>query len=152
MGAGFALRKGSLALTTHVILPEQKTAALSFLSGDERDLRDTVTSAEGAEEVQDRIKAGDGWVFVQAMQGKRPVVHVLIDAGMTPPGARNLPLTDLGMKLVFSRLKDGSPKEPFSTSVRWQPAFIAEMNGGKVSQVMSLDHHLFIGNPVMPLF
>lgn len=92
-------------------------------------------------------------MLVQAVQGKRSVVHVLIDAGMTPPRARSLPLTDHGVKLVFSQPKDTlAPKLPFGTSVRWQPAFIAEMNGGKVSHVINLDQHLFIGNPVMPIF
>ena len=133
-------------------LPEQKIATVSFLSENERQLRDLIKLAEGAGEVQDRMREGDGWVLVQAMRGKRPVVHVLTDAGMTPPRARNLPLTDRGMELVFSRLQEGHPTEPFSTSVRWQPAFIAEMNGGKVSHVINLDQHLFIGNPVMPLF
>jgi biotin transporter BioY len=51
ISAAFVLREVSLALTTHITLPEQKTAALSFLSGDDRELRDTVKSAEGAEEV-----------------------------------------------------------------------------------------------------
>jgi len=87
------------------------------------------------------------------MRGKRPVVHTMIDAGMTRRKAEDLNLSKQGVELVFSRPKDGLAWEQlFSASVRWQPAFIAEMNGGKVSHVINLDQHLFIGNPVMPLF
>ncbi len=151
--AAFGLREVSFALTAHMILPEQKIAAVSFLSGDERELRDMIKSAEGAEQVHDRTKGEDRWVLVQAMQGKRRVVHVMIDAGMTPPMARNMPLTDQGVKLVFSRTKDGLAQEhPFGTSVRWQPVCVAEMKGGKVSHVETLDQRLFVGNPVMPVF
>jgi protein-S-isoprenylcysteine O-methyltransferase Ste14 len=153
ISAAFGLRGASFALTAHIILPEEKIAAISFLSGDERQLRDVVQSAEGAGDVQDQIRGGDSWVLVQAMQRKRRVVHVMIDAGMTPVMARNMPLADQGMELVFSRPKGGHAQEhPFGTSVRWQPVFVAEMSGGKVSHVMTLDHLLFIGNPVMPVF
>src|SRR5260370_29538246 len=76
VSAAFGLRDVSLALTTHEILPEQKIAAGSFLSRDERQLRDLIQSAEGTGEVQDGIKAADSWILVQAMQGKRWVVHV----------------------------------------------------------------------------
>jgi protein-S-isoprenylcysteine O-methyltransferase Ste14 len=153
ISAALALREASLALTTHLILPEQRIAAVSFLSGDERQLRDLSKSAEDAEEVQHEIKAGDGWTLVQVMQGKRPVVHVMIDAGMTAARARNITATDEGVKLVFSRPKEGVASErPFSASVRWQPAFVVEMNNGKVSHVISLDQKVFVGNPVMPVF
>jgi protein-S-isoprenylcysteine O-methyltransferase Ste14 len=153
VGAAFALRETSIARTTHMILPEQKIAAVSFLSGDERELRDIIKSAEDAGEVQDRMKGGDGWVLVQAMQGKRPVVHTMIDAGMTRRKAEDLNLSKQGVKLVFSRPKGELVQEqPFGTSARWQPAFIAEMNDGKVSHVITLDQHVFIGNPVMPVF
>jgi hypothetical protein len=119
----------------------------------ERELRDIIKSAEDAGEVQDRMKGGDGWVLVQAMQGKRPVVHTMIDAGMTRRKAEDLNLAKQGVKLVFSRPKGGLAQEqPFGTSARWQPAFIAEMNDGKVSHVITLDQHVFIGNPVMPVF
>jgi protein-S-isoprenylcysteine O-methyltransferase Ste14 len=153
ISAAFGLRGASFALTTHIILPEEKIAAVSFLSGDERQLRDLIQSAEGAGDVQNQIRGGDSWVLMQAMQGKRRVVHVMIDAGMTPARARNMPLANQGMEFVFSRPKDGFAQEhPFGTSVRWQPVFVAEMSGGKVSHVMTLDHGLFIGNPVMPVF
>ena len=82
ISVAFGLREASLALTTRIILPKQKIAAVSFLSENEEQLRDLIQSAEGAEEVQDRIKAEDAWILVQAMQGKRPVVHTMIDAGM----------------------------------------------------------------------
>jgi hypothetical protein len=153
VSAAFGLRDVSLALTTHVVLPEQKIAAVSFLSGDERQLRDLIQSAEGTGEVQHGIKAGDSWILVQAMQGKRRVVHVMIDAGMTPPRARNMPLTDQGVKLVLSRPKDGLAQErPFGTSVCWRPAFIGEVKDGKVSHLITLDQDFFVGNPVMPVF
>ena len=153
VSAAFGLREVSLALTTHVILPEQKIAAVSFLSGDERQLRDLIQSADGAVDVQNQIRGADRWMLLQAMQGKRRVVHVMIDAGMTAPRARNMALTDQGVKLVFSRPQDGPAQErPFGTSVRWQPVFVAEMNGGKVSHVETLDQRLFVGNPVMPVF
>jgi protein-S-isoprenylcysteine O-methyltransferase Ste14 len=153
VSAAFGLREVSFALTTHMILPEQKIAAVSFLSGDERQLRDLIQSADGAGDVQNQIRGADRWMLVQAMQGKRRVVHVMIDAGMTAPRARNMALTDQGVKLVFSRPQDGPAQEyPFGTSVHWQPVFVAEMNGGKVSHVETLDQRLFVGNPVMPVF
>ena len=117
VGAAFVLRGTSIALTTHMILPEQKIAAVSFLSGDERELRDIIKSAEDAGEVQDRMKGGDGWVLVQAMQGKRPVVHTMIDAGMTCRKAEDLNLSKQGVKLVFSRPKgELAQEQPFGTS------------------------------------
>jgi hypothetical protein len=45
-----------------------------------------------SEDVQGQIKGEDGWMLVQAMQGKRAVVHVMIDAGMTRQAAQNLKL------------------------------------------------------------
>src|SRR5439155_20626846 len=123
ISAAFVLREASLALTTHMILPKQKIAAVSFLSGNDRQLRELIESAEGAEEVQTQIQGGDGWVLVQEMQGKRAVVHTMIDAGMTRRKAEDLKLAKQGVKLVFSRPKDGlAQKQPFSTSMRWQPA------------------------------
>lgn len=153
ISVAFGLREASLALTTHIILPKQKIAAVSFLSENEEQLRDLIQSAEGAEEVQDRIKAEDAWILVQAMQGKRPVVHTMIDAGMMRRKAENLNLAKQGVKLVFSRSKGGlAQDQPFSPWVRWQPVFVVEMNDGKVSQVESLDRGLFVGNPAMPVF
>ena len=153
IGAAFVLRKVSLGLTAHVVLPEQKIAAVSFLSGDEGKLRDLLKSAEGSEDVQRQIKGEDGWVLVQAMQGKRAVVHVMIDAGMTRQAAQNLKLVKEGVKLVFSRPQGGSVLEqPFGISVRWHPAFVAEINDGRVSDVLPIDQNHFVGNPVMPMF
>ncbi len=153
VGAAFVLREASFVLTTHMILPEQKIAAVSFLSGDERELRDLIQSAEGAGEVQDRIRQGDGWMLVQAMQGKRSVVHTMIDAGMMRRKAEDLNLAKQGIKLVFSRAKGGlAHDQPFTTWVRWQPVFVAEMNNGNVSHIETLDQGLFVGNPVMPVF
>jgi len=153
IGAAFVLRRISLGLTTHVVLPEQKIAAVSFLSGDEGTLRDLLKLAEGAEDIQRQIKGKDGWVLVQAMQGKRTVVHVMIDAGMTRQTAQDLKLVKEGVKLVFSRSQGGSVLEqPFGSSVRWHPAFVAEMNDGRVSDVLPIEKNHFVGNPVMPVF
>jgi len=153
IGAAFVLRKISIGLTTRVVLPEQKVAAVSFLTGDGGKLRDLLKSAEGTEDIQRQIKGEDGWVLVQAMQGKRAVVHVMIDAGMTRQTAQDLKLVKEGVKLVFSRPQGGSVLEqPFGISVRWHPAFVAEMNDGKVSDVLLIDQNHFVGNPVMPVF
>lgn len=77
----------------------------------------------------------------------------MIDAGMTRPIATTLPLSEQGIKLVFSGRKDRPEhKNPFSSWARWRPVLIAEMSGGKISRVVDLDQGLFLGNPVMPVF
>jgi hypothetical protein len=87
------------------------------------------------------------------MEGKRPVVHIMIDAGMMRRKAEDLNLAKQGVKLVFLRSKGGlAQDQPFSPWVRWQPVLVVEMNDGKVSQVQSLDRGLFVGNPAMPVF
>jgi len=139
-------------LTTHLSLPDQRIAAVSFLSNNEQELRQLVESAEAAEEIQGRIQL-DHWVLVQAMDGKRQVVHVMIDAGMTRISAKDLPLSEKGIKLVFSRRVDRPAHEdPFSIRARWQPVLVAEMNGQKISRVIELNQGSFLGNPVMPVF
>ena len=96
-------------------MSQQRIAAVSFLSINERELRQLVESAEAAEEIQGRIKQLDDWVLVQAMDGKPRAVHVMIDAGMTRIGAKNLALSEKGIKLVFSRRLDRPAHEdPFS--------------------------------------
>jgi len=153
IGAAFVLRRVSLGLTTHVVLPEQKIAAVSFLSGGKGRLRDLLKSAEGTDDVQKQIKSEDGWLLVQAMQGKRAVAHVMLDAGMTRQTAQDLKLDKEGVKLVFSRPQGVSVLEqPFAVSVRWHPAFVAEINDGKVSDVLPIEQNHFVGNPVMPVF
>src|SRR6266446_652705 len=82
IGAAFVLRALTFSLTTHLSLPDQRIAAVSFLSVKGGELRQLVESAEGAEEIQRRIQLDD-WVLVQAMDGKPRVEHVMIDAGMT---------------------------------------------------------------------
>ena len=95
----------------------------------------------------------DDWVLVQAMDGKPRVVHVMIDAGMTRVSAKTLPLSEKGIKLVFSRRMDRPAHEdPFSIRARWQPICVAEMNGQKTSRVIDLNQGSFLGNPVMPVF
>jgi len=134
-------------------LSQQRIAAVSFLSINERELRQLVESAEATEEIQGRIKPLDDWVLIQAMDGKPRVVHVMIDAGMTRMSAKNLPLSEKGIKLVFSRRVDRPAHEaPFSIRARWQPVLVAEMNGQKISRVIELNQGSFLGNPVMPVF
>jgi hypothetical protein len=152
-GAAFLLREASFRLTDHLVLLEQKIAAVSFLSGDNRELRALIQSAEAVKDNRLQIRRQDGWILVQAMQGKGAVVHVMIDAGMTRQNARDLNLDSEGIKLVFSQSIDRKATEqPFSIYMRWRPALIAEMNDGKVSRELPLESDLFIGNPVMPVF
>jgi len=153
ISAAFVLRALTFSLTTHLSLSEQRIAAVSFLSINERELRQLVESAQTAEEIQRQIKQLDDWILVQAMDGKPRVVHVMIDAGMTRIGAKNLSLSEKGIKLVFSRCV-GRPahEDPFSTRARWQPVLVAEMNGQKLSRVIELNQGSFLGNPVMPIF
>ena len=151
--AAFVLRELTLSMTTHLSLPEQRIAAVSFLSVNEGEIRQLIESAEGAEEIQDRIKPLDDWVLVQAMDGKPQVVHVMIDAGMTRVSAKTLPLSEKGIKLVFSRRVDRPAHEdPFSIRARWQPVLVVEMNGQKTWRVIGLNQGSFLGNPVMPVF
>ena len=153
IGAAFVLRGLTFSLTTHLSLSDQRVAAVSFLSVNEGELRQLVKSAEGAEEIQDRIKPLDDWVLVQAMDGKPQVVHVMIDAGMTRVSAKTLPLSEKGIKLVFSRRMDRPTHEdPFGIRARWQPVLVAEMNGQKTWRVIGLNQGSFLGNPVMPVF
>ena len=152
IGAAFVLRELTFSMTTHLSLPDQRIAAVSFLSINERELRQLVQSAKAAEEIQGRIQLDD-WVLVQAMDGKPRVVHVMIDAGMTRISAKNLTLSEKGVKLVFSRRVDRPAHEdPFSIRARWQPILVTEMNGQKISRVIELNQGSFLGNPVMPVF
>jgi hypothetical protein len=90
---------------------------------------------------------------MQATEGKPSVVHVMIDAGMLRAKAKNLPLAEKGVKLVFLQRKDQySHKDPFAAGVRWQPAFIVELEGQRVSRLIDLDQTSFPGNPLMPIF
>jgi protein-S-isoprenylcysteine O-methyltransferase Ste14 len=153
IGAAFALRGLTFSLTTHLSLPDQRIAAVSFLSVSDGELRRLVESAESTEEIQERIRKLDDWVLIQAIDGEHRVVHVMIDAGMTRRSANALPLAEKGIKLLFSRRKDRrSDGGPFSIRARWQPVFVAEMNGQKLSGLIELDPASFRGNPVMPVF
>jgi hypothetical protein len=87
------------------------------------------------------------------MEGKPRVVHVMIDAGMTRISGKTLPLSEKGIKLVFSQRLDRSANEdPFSIRANWQPFLVAEMNGQKLSRVIEVNQGSFLGNPVMPIF
>ena len=134
ISAAFVLRALTFSLTTHLSLSEQRIAAVSFLPVNQGELRQLVESAEAAEEIQGRIKQLDDWVLVQAMDGTPRVVHVMIDAGMTHVSAKTLPLSEKGIKLVFSRRMDRPAHEdPFSIRARWQPVLVAEMNGEDIA-------------------
>ncbi len=153
IGAAFVLRELTFSMTTHLSLRDQRIAAVSFLSVNEGELHQLVESAEGAEEIQDRIRRLDDWVLIQAMEGKPRVVHVMIDAGMTRISGKNLPLSEKGIKLVFSRRLDRSAHEDsFSIRTHWQPVLVVEMNGQKPSRVIEVNQGSFLGNPVMPIF
>jgi hypothetical protein len=152
IGGAFALRQLSL----HLIRPLKSSdgiAVISFLPGDRRELGALVQLAKADPGVQDRLPPRDGRVLVQITEGKPSVVHVMIDAGMMRAPAKNLPLAEKGVKLVFLRRKDRySNKGPFDAGVRWQPAFIVEMEGQRVSRLVDLDQASFPGNPLMPIF
>ena len=142
----------SLRLVTH-LNSSDGPAAISFLPGDTTNLGELVQSAETDGNVQDRLTRQHGGTLVQATQGKPSVVHVMIDAGMMRAQAKNLPLAEKGVKLVFLQRKgqDGH-RDPFAAGVRWQPAFIVEMDGRRVSHVVDLNPASFPGNPLMPTF
>jgi hypothetical protein len=72
IAAAFVLR-AAFRLTTHLSLPYQRIAAVSFLSNNEQVLRQLVESVKATEEIQGRIPL-DHWVLVQAMDGKPKVV------------------------------------------------------------------------------
>jgi protein-S-isoprenylcysteine O-methyltransferase Ste14 len=153
IGGAFVLRELTFRMTTHLSLPDQRIAAVSFLSINERELLQLVESAEATEEIQGRVKQLDDWILVQAMDDKSRVVHVMIDAGMTRISAKKLPLSAKGIKLVFSRRMDRLAQEdPFSIRVSWQPVLVAEMSGQKMWRVIELNQGSFLGNPVMPVF
>ena len=152
IGAAFALRQLSLGVTTHLTLPGEKMAAVSFLSSTQTQVRDVIQSAGSDRNIQDRLSRHPGWTLVEVTEGKSSAIHVMIDAGMTRQHAKALPLAAKGVKLIFLQHKDQREQDPFEASSRWQPIFIAELDGGKVSQVLDLDEESFHGNPVMPIF
>jgi len=152
VGAAFALRRFSLALTTHLSFADQKVAAVSLASGDGLRLRRLTQSAMADSEIQNRLNRPDDWVLVLVAEGKGKVVHVMIDAGMMRRRAQDLPLAVSGVKLVFLQRRDGAHTGPFNTEARWRPVLVAEMNGERISRVLALDQKLFLGNPVMPIF
>ena len=153
IGMAFGLRQLSLRLTTHLDLPDEKMAAVSFISSNEAQLRGLIQSVRNEPEVQDRRTREGGWFLVLATEGKRSVMHVMIDAGMTRAGAKNLPLVEKGIKLVFLRRRNQDANEdPFEAGVRWQPAFIVEMADSRLSRVLDLHEKVFRANPIMPIF
>src|SRR5438128_11565532 len=152
IGGAFALRQLSLHLITH-LNSSGGAAAISFLPGDTRELGALVQLAKADPAVQDRLNKADDRILVQATEGKPSVVHVMIDAGMMRAQAKNLPLVEKGVKLVFLQRKDQYlDKGPFEAGVRWQPAFIVEVDGQRVSRLIDLNQASFPGNPLMPIF
>ena len=148
----FALRQLSLRLTTHLDSPREKMAALSFLSSNRTQLRGLIRSAMSDREIRDRLSRREGWILIQAAEGNASVVHVMVDAGMTRRQAKNLALAGKGIKLVFLQRKDQLAQDPFGARARWQPVFIADMDGQRVSQILDLQEAVFQGKPVMPIF
>jgi len=153
ISGAFALRQLSLRLITHLTLPGDKLAAVSFLSSDGPQVRELIHSARDDSKVQDRLSRRDGWIMIQATEGKPSVTHVMIDSGMTREQAKTLPLAEKGIKLVFLlRMDPHAPSDPFEASARWRPVLIAELDDGRRSHVIDLNQALFQGNPVMPIF
>src|SRR6266568_4803541 len=152
IGGAFALRQLSLHLITH-LNSSGGVAAVSFLPGDTRELGALVQLAKADPTVQDRLNQADGRILVQATEGKPSVVHVMIDAGMMRARAKGLSLAEKGVKLVFLQRKDQYlDKGPFEAGVRWQRAFIVEVEGQRVSRLIDLNQVSFPGNPLMPIF
>ena len=79
---------------------------ISFLPDERRELGALVQLVKADPGVQDRLTQPDGYVLMQIAEGKPSLVHVMIDAGMMRTQARNLPLAEKGVKLVFLRRKD----------------------------------------------
>ena len=154
IGGGFAFRELSLRSTTHLSLADEKIAAVSLMprARTQLELRELVQLARSDRDVQDRLKRQEGWVLMQAAEGKTSATHVMIDAGMTRRQAKSLPISTRGIELVFLHRKDKYGNNPFQAGARWQPVFIAEVNGEKVSHVVDLPASLFRGNPLMPIF
>jgi len=154
LGGGFAFRELSLRSTTHLSLADQKIAAVSLMPSarTQLQLRELVELARSDREVQDRLNRQDRWMLMQAAEGKASATHVMIDAGMTRRQANSLPISERGIELLFLRRKDEHGNNPFEAGARWQPVFIAEVNGEKVSHVVDVPASLFRGNPLMPIF
>ena len=153
VGLSFALRNLSLTSTTHLTLPDEKVAAVSFLPGGATQLSEWIESAKRDREIQTRLTQENGWTLVQALQGIRSATHVMIDAGMPVRQVRALPLAAKGIKLVFLRREDQpADGDPFEAQARWRPFLIAELDGKSVSHVINLPAKFFAGNPVMPTF
>ena len=154
IGGAFALRAASLRWRTHLNLPEERIAAVSLLPGNQKQLTELIQLARSDAAVENRISRLDSWILIQVVASKASATHVMIDAGMPPRQAKNLPLATKGIKLVFSqRLDQAAPNNhPFEVRARWRPAFVAELDGLSVSHVLDLPEQLFVGNPVMPIF
>lgn len=152
VAVAFSLRQVTFRSTTHLTLPDEKIAAVSFLSGDGAELRQLIQVACSNHEIQDRLNQGS-WTLIQVTQGKGSATHVMIDAGMPPREAKALPLDVKGIKLVFShRDEKRTEDQPFDTNTRWRPFLIAELDDRSEFQVIDLPAKLFVGNPVMPIF
>jgi protein-S-isoprenylcysteine O-methyltransferase Ste14 len=154
LGGGFAFRELSLYWTTHLSFADARIAAVSLMPSarTQLQLRELVELARSDRDVQDRLNRQDGWMLIQAAEGKASATHVMIDAGMTRRQANSLPISERGIELVFLQRKDENGNNPFEAGARWQPVFIAEVNGERVSRVVDVPASLFRGNPLMPIF
>jgi protein-S-isoprenylcysteine O-methyltransferase Ste14 len=125
----FVLRDVSLIATTHITLPDERIAAVSFLRGSEDQLRHFVQLARDDRDVQDYMNQENGWTLVQALEGKGSASHVMIDAGMPVSAVRALPITAKGIKLVLlHREGQRAEDQPFSVQARWRPFLVAQMD------------------------
>jgi protein-S-isoprenylcysteine O-methyltransferase Ste14 len=153
IGIAFGLRQLSLRVTTHLSLSGEKIAAVSFPSSNETQLRGLIQAVRSEPEVQDRRTRQGGWFLVLVTEGRPSVLHVMIDAGMMRAEAKNLAVSEKGVKLIFLRQRyQGSNMDPFEAGLRWQPAFIVEMADGRLSRVLDLQEAVFQANPIMPIF
>jgi hypothetical protein len=154
VGGGFAFRELSLRSTTHLDLADEKIAAVSLMPSAraQLQLRELVELARSDRDIQDHLNRKDRWMLMQAAEGEASVTHVMIDAGMTRRQANSLPISGRGIELVFLQRKDENGNHPFEVGARWQPVFIAEVNGEKISHVVDIPASLFRGNPLMPIF
>jgi hypothetical protein len=135
-------------------LADEKIAAVSLMPSAraQLQLRELVELARSDRDIQDHLNRKDRWMLMQAAEGEASVTHVMIDAGMTRRQANSLPISGRGIELVFLQRKDENGNHPFEVGAGWQPVFIAEVNGEKISDVVDIPASLFRGNPLMPIF
>jgi len=78
----------------------------------------------------------------------------MIDAGMMRARAKNLPLAEKGIKLVFLAAEKISiwTRALLRLVFVGNLFFIVEVEDQKASRLIDLNHASFPGNPLMPIF